>query len=437
MKRSIRYIFQRASFALLIALLGWACEKKEPLDTAATALKPVISEIAPKEALPGKLIEIKGSNMDRLHKILFGNVEAPFNPTYNTDKNILIRVPGDAVYGKQLITLINVGGERTQVSAEFLVLQPVPVFESFAPVSGVGGDTITLHGSVFHNASAVKFGTVAAKIIKNTPTEIKVVVPELAPDSEQEFSLTTPGGTVVAKTKFKVLGVNPILESIDPLEASPGEQLTIKGLNFGKLKEVKFGNLTGKIISAAADKIVVEVPAIPVKTQLKVEVVTASGMGKSSELFTALNTPFVFYSEGLQNAVQNWSWAKVEAEDESSPKNGKKDCKVTYGAWSALWFNTGDGNPKVPLANFKYLRFWLHGGKGKQIKIKVFYRNESKAESEGDSGVIVESKPGEWQLISIPIGKLGKAAELSTLIFQEFGTEGTGDAVYFDDVRLQ
>jgi IPT/TIG domain len=437
MKTSFQIFGKIALMLFFACLLAFACEKKEPIDSAAAAPKPVINEIAPKEALPGALIEIKGVNMDRLHKVLFGKVDAAFNPTYNTEKNLLIRVPAAAEYGKQLITILNAGGEATQTTAEFLVLQPEPVIEAFAPLVGVGGDTITLTGTIFNNVSAVKFGTTAAKIIKSGPSEVKVTLPELTPDTEFDLSITTPGGTSIAKRKFKVLGVNPTLDAIEPIEASPGEQLTIKGTNFGKLKEVKFGSLTAKIISAAADKIVVEVPAVTVKSQMKVEVITATGQGKSSETFTALAVPFVFFGEGLENAVQNWSWAKVEANDESTPKNGKKNCKVTYGAWSALWFNTGDGNPKVALANFKYLRFWVHGGKGKSLKIKIFYRNESKAEAEGDSGIVISTTPGEWQLVSIPIDKLGKAVDLSTLIMQEFGTDGSSEAVYFDDVRLQ
>ena len=86
------------------------------------------------------------------------------------------------------------------VTYKFSVIQPPPVINSFNPVAGSPGDTITISGAVLDNATAVKFGTISAKIVSNTSTQLKVLLP--AGVVQAFISVTTAGGTSTSTSSF-------------------------------------------------------------------------------------------------------------------------------------------------------------------------------------------------------------------------------------------
>jgi hypothetical protein len=143
---------------------------------------------------------IIGNNLGTVTKIVFNGVSAYFNPTLATNTSIIVSIPSNAPWeGNQSNTLVVTTLYGTD-TYPFSIQQPPPIINSFSPLAGSAGDTITIVGSVFDNVSAVTFGTVPANIISSTPTLIKVTVP--AGVGSANIYVTTPGGTTISTAKY-------------------------------------------------------------------------------------------------------------------------------------------------------------------------------------------------------------------------------------------
>ncbi|MCU0449567.1 MAG: IPT/TIG domain-containing protein [Bernardetiaceae bacterium] len=185
-----------------ILLLGWgatACQN----DVNPT---PEVTEVLPVEALPGDLVTLKGAGLADMQRVLFGQVNARFNPVFNTDGVLMVRVPLDAKYGVQKITLLNLGGEATQRLVDFKVMQPPPVVDKFVPTEALPGEVVTITGKIFDNLQGVNFGTLPAEIVGRSATEVKVKVPAGLTD-KAPITVVTDGGQTASALAFSPKGL--------------------------------------------------------------------------------------------------------------------------------------------------------------------------------------------------------------------------------------
>ena len=153
-----------------------ACEKKESIIT------PAGLQVSPQEAGLGALITIRGNGMANIQKVLFGSSIATFNPVYNTDSVFLLRVPLEATFGTQKITLINAGGEAMQAQIDFKVLQPKPTIIDVQPRATSAGELITISGTNFTGKDfssdlTVKIGSAVAEIVSKDKDKIVIKMP--------------------------------------------------------------------------------------------------------------------------------------------------------------------------------------------------------------------------------------------------------------------
>jgi hypothetical protein len=89
------------------------------------------------------------------------------------------------------------------LSAEcFHVTAAKPTIKSFSPASGKVGATVTIKGTALADATKVTIDGKTATVTSDTATQIKVKVPTGAKTGK--IVVTTPGGKVTSKTKFKV-----------------------------------------------------------------------------------------------------------------------------------------------------------------------------------------------------------------------------------------
>src|SRR5215469_14590098 len=91
-----------------------------------------------------------------------------------------------------------------------------PVVSSFSPTSGTIGASVTVTGSGFTGATAVKFGGAAAGAFTVTAATGPVAV-------------TTPGGTGTSTAKFTVTPGLALSRGTGP----PGSGVTVSGAGFG------------------------------------------------------------------------------------------------------------------------------------------------------------------------------------------------------------
>ncbi len=165
-----------------------------------------------------------------------------------------------------------------------------PVISSFTPATGPWGTTVTINGTNFTNASAVKFNsTYAVPFTVNSTTKITVNVPQGA--TTGKIQVITPGGTAVSGSDFTAL-LPASITSFTPATAAVGTSVNITGTNFTGATQVKFNTgmaTTFKVNSATS--ITATVPAGA--TTGPIYITTPAGTFESPDNFILAQPPVI------------------------------------------------------------------------------------------------------------------------------------------------
>ena len=106
---------------------------------------------------------------------------------------------------------------------------PKPTITSFTPTSGLPGDIVTINGTHFDGATAVRFSLwSASSFTVVSSTEIRATVSMAARTGQ--INVTTPGGTATSAGRFTV---RPYITNLSPTSGPPRTWVTITGMNFG------------------------------------------------------------------------------------------------------------------------------------------------------------------------------------------------------------
>ena len=184
------------------------------------------------------------------------------------------------VAGAVDVTVVTVGGTSvTSVVDEFTYIGGPAVtgmIPAVGPVSG--GTTVTISGTGLANATAVKFGTVAATIVSNSDTQLVVTSPAGIVGTV-DVTVVTAGGTsgVTGADQFTYAAA-PTVTGLSPASgpATGGSTVTIAGTGLANATAVMFGGKLATIVSSSATQLVVTAPA-GVAGKVDVTVMTAGG----------------------------------------------------------------------------------------------------------------------------------------------------------------
>lgn len=180
--------------------------------------KPTITGISPASATTGETVTITGTNFDNTTTVNFGGTAATsFNVVSPTE---ITAVVGAGNTGN--ISVTTPGG--TVNMSGFTYVLPKPTIVGFAPARATKGNTITITGTNFTNASAVSLGgTALISFTVVSPTIITGIVGE---GSSGNVSVTTPGGTVSLGT-FTWSQPPVVIDEPPTTEPEPTTELTI------------------------------------------------------------------------------------------------------------------------------------------------------------------------------------------------------------------
>jgi uncharacterized repeat protein (TIGR03803 family) len=161
----------------------------------ANGLLPFTETVMRKSAKEGTVIEMLGQGFSSATGVLFGASPSVFTATSNT--YLTATVPPDATTAS-IEVLEPTGNLLTPL--KFKVL---PGITSFSPASGPVGTVVTINGTGLSQATAVKFGGIAATAFTvNSDIKITATVPTGAITGK--ISVTTPGGVGNSATTFTV-----------------------------------------------------------------------------------------------------------------------------------------------------------------------------------------------------------------------------------------
>ena len=206
-----------------------------------------------------------------------------------SDTQITATVPGAATSGPISVTTPNGTGLS---AASFTVTAPpaAPSVTSFLPASGIVGSGVTVTGSGFTGATAVKFNGVAASFAVLSDTRVNTVVPTGA--TSGPISVTTPNGTGTSSGSFTVTLTPPppTVSELFPTSGTVGSTVTVRGAGFSGATAVKFNGVPATSFSVTSDtELTATVPAGA--TTGPVSVTTANGTGTSAGVFTVTLLP--------------------------------------------------------------------------------------------------------------------------------------------------
>lgn len=160
---------------------------------------PKINAVTPGTGLPGDVVTIAGINFSLVRSVKFAGIEAAFAPTADTNTEMKVTVPWNAIGGNQFITLTNING----VDSIAFTVDLKPVVTSITPASVSAGDQVTVRGYRFNNASSVKLGSTDLTYNVVNDSTLTFTVPTGALSGN--ITIVTPNGTGVSGSALTVL----------------------------------------------------------------------------------------------------------------------------------------------------------------------------------------------------------------------------------------
>jgi hypothetical protein len=261
------------------------------------ATRPVISE-APQQLTYGQQFQISTAQAEGIRWISLIRpgatthsfdmeqrlVDVPFTASDMTLNATLSATPNLAPPGWYML-FISDQNNIPSVAAWVQILpatatQP-PTIQSFTPTRGGPPASITLTGTHFTGATAVRFNGTAAAFVLYSDTQLRAIVPPKA--TSGPLTVTTAAGTSSAPSNFTVI-LPPTISSFTPTSGPPGTTVTLTGTKLTGATTVRFNDTpatTFTVISATQIRAVVPGGA----SSGKISVTTPGGTGTSSSSF--------------------------------------------------------------------------------------------------------------------------------------------------------
>lgn len=314
---------------------------------AITMAVPTISTLSPATVRGGKVLTIKGTNLDLVTNITFPHVEDAVEPKAKSETELTVDVPLEAGDGK---LLLNTASAK---SVEKTITTVKSKITSIAPTSLVAGETLTVKGTDLDLVKTVSFGGGQSAAVSNpTATSFTVVVPTLATSGAITLHLAS-GATVTSTQSLSVTpSTNPTITSM-PSKARPGDEITLNGLNLNTVETVYIGSSkVTSYVSRSATSITLIVPS---KVSLGIQ--TVKMINYEDQEFIATQKLDISGREPIVDPLLVWAdfqdegwsiWGKV---GEFVTENGSRYYRGTssgdlIGSW--LWATNTRDIPACP-----------------------------------------------------------------------------------------
>ena len=234
----------------------------------------VITSFDPHISPGGAQVQINGGDFTGSTNVFFNGVAAQFNVT--SVSQIIATAPTNA--GTGVITVHTPNGIATSLS-NFVSVGTAPQILGFDPASGKAGDPIVLEGINFSGATNVLFNGVAALFGVTSDSQINAIVPTNI--ASGPITVQGPGGQHASTNSF---GIEPIIDSFDPIAETVGSLIVINGQNLSEVTNVNFAGTIASFTRTGPDQIQTVVPFGA--TNGPIQVISPAGTNSSVTNFT-------------------------------------------------------------------------------------------------------------------------------------------------------
>ena len=262
---------------LLLALV--ACGSAASTGTPPPPGAPTVASFSPTSGGVGAIVTLTGTNFTGATSVGF-NGKAAGTFAVNSATQITASVANGTTTGK--ISVTTPGG--TALSSTNFTITNIPTITSFSPANGIVGTSVTITGTNFTGATAVRFNaTAAASFTVNSATQITATVGNGT--TTGKITVTTPVASAVSSTNFTINAAAPTITALNPGSGPVGTPVVISGTNFTGATAVAFN---GTAASAFAVNSATQITATvgTGSTTGKVTVTTPSGTATSANNFT-------------------------------------------------------------------------------------------------------------------------------------------------------
>ncbi len=220
-------------------------ENDTHVTASCTPAPPAVTSVSPNAGpvAGGASVTITGTSLNGATAVTFGGITASF--TIGSDTSISATAPAHAAGTVDVAVTTPSGTSTTVASDQFTYISP-PTVTTISPSSGkaAGGTVVTITGTNFNGASAVKFGATAATAFTvNGATSISATAPAGAA-GVVDVTVTSVGGTSAtsAADQFTYIAP-PTVTAIAPVAGAVGggTSVTITGTSLTGATAVNFG----------------------------------------------------------------------------------------------------------------------------------------------------------------------------------------------------
>ncbi|MFL6116906.1 MAG: IPT/TIG domain-containing protein [Catenulispora sp.] len=213
---------------------------------------PTLTTINPNQgpAAGGTSVTLTGTALTTTTAVKFGTTNAA-SFTVLSDTTVVATAPAGS--GAVQVTVVASGGTSNGLTYTY---RAVPTLTSLTPNQGTvaGGTSVTLAGTHFVSATAVKFGGVAAtSFTVVSDTQITAVAPA-GTAGPVTATVTTVGGTSTDTVYYYYIAV-PTISGVAPIQgpAAGGTSITLTGAHFVTATAVKFGSTAATSFTVVSD----------------------------------------------------------------------------------------------------------------------------------------------------------------------------------------
>jgi hypothetical protein len=196
---------------------------------------PRISSAAPLRVRAGQTVTLRGEDFApqaRDNEVRFNDRQGRVLGGANGELQVEVPATISAAPGRETPLSVVVRSRGKESDPFKLSISQAPLVRAIAPDVAMPGEEVVVSGMGWGDRPRVSFASTAAEIVEATPESLRVKVPSLDAGQGTSVPVVVSAGAERSEPANFLVGRLPMLTSVEPVAATPGDLLTLKGRGF-------------------------------------------------------------------------------------------------------------------------------------------------------------------------------------------------------------